>query len=112
MNTKNTFAIRLKELREINEISQYKLADALNLSRSVLSNYEQGIREPDFNTLRLIANYFNVSIDFLLGESEIKERLLSREEMKKYANLLKQIENIKGFDVNKIGTFDREDVHF
>ena len=43
------------------------LAAKLHLAPSTLSNYAQGIREPDYDTLRRIADYFGVSIDYLLG---------------------------------------------
>jgi len=99
---KTIFALRLKELREVKEISQYKLAEILNLSRSVLSNYEQGIREPDFKTVRLLANYFNVSTDYLLGVSEVKHLFLSQEEMKYYSGILSQINDIKELNIEQI----------
>jgi len=61
------FRIRLKELREQKEISQYKFADDLKLSQSTIGNWEAGKREPNFDTLIKIAQYFNVSVDYLLG---------------------------------------------
>lgn len=57
----------LKELLEQHNLSQKQLAESLNMSPSALSNYIQGIREPDYNTLILIANYFDVTTDFLLN---------------------------------------------
>ena len=43
------------------------LAAKLHLAPSTLGNYVQGTREPDYDTLRRIADYFGVSIDYLLG---------------------------------------------
>lgn len=57
----------LKELLEQHDITQKQLAEALDMSPSALSNYIQGIREPDYNTLIRIASYFHVTTDFLLG---------------------------------------------
>ena len=67
------FPKRLKELRTEKDISQEELGSMLNLSKSTISLYESGKRESDFNTLNKIAQYFNVSTDYLLGNSDIRE---------------------------------------
>lgn len=61
------FSERLKNLRKAKKLSQYELAERLGFSRGKLANYEQGTREPDFETLETIANFFDVSTDYLLG---------------------------------------------
>lgn len=66
------FSERLKELRDELNISQYKLSKDLNLSRSAISAYELNKRQPDFEILERIADYFNVSIDYLIGRSNSK----------------------------------------
>ena len=48
------------------DITQKELGARLNIAPSTLSGYVQGAREPDFATLKLIADYFDVSIDYLL----------------------------------------------
>ena len=58
--------IRIKELREKKNITQLKLAVDLNLNQNTLSRYETGEREPSYDVLIKIADYFNVSIDYLL----------------------------------------------
>ena len=58
--------MRLKELRRTKGISQLKLALDLNTNQNTLSRYETGEREPGINELILIADYFNVSVDYLL----------------------------------------------
>lgn len=63
---------RLKELREAKRISQQKLALDLVLSQASISKYEIGLAEPDVNTIIKLANYFGVSIDYLLGNSNSK----------------------------------------
>ncbi len=60
------FNERLRYLIDCEE-SNSKTLHKLCLSASTLSNYTQGIREPDYDTLRRIADYFGVSIDYLLG---------------------------------------------
>ncbi|MBE6691187.1 MAG: helix-turn-helix transcriptional regulator [Ruminococcaceae bacterium] len=62
--------MRLKELRKQRGISQLKLAMDLNMNQNSISRYETGEREADYNTLILFADYFNVSIDYLLGRTD------------------------------------------
>ncbi|HLV09368.1 MAG TPA: HD domain-containing phosphohydrolase [Halanaerobiales bacterium] len=69
------FAERLKKLRREEQIRQIDLADYLGFSRSTITNYEQGIRFPSMDILCRIADYFNVSLDYLLGRSDIKENI-------------------------------------
>ena len=57
----------LKELLEQHNLSQKRLAESLDMSPSALSNYIQGTREPDYITLIRIADYFDVTTDFLLN---------------------------------------------
>lgn len=63
------FARILQDLREDRDISRKDLATVLNISVSTLGMYEQGRREPNIDMLIKIANYFDVSIDFLVGRS-------------------------------------------
>lgn len=63
------FGQNLAKLRKERSLSQYKLAEFMNLSRGQIANYEQGSREPDFNTLEKFADFFDVSTDYLLGRS-------------------------------------------
>ena len=69
MSVKNTFGKRLKLLRECLFLSQYELAKVLNVSPSAVGMYEQGRRSPSLDTLVMIANYFDVSIDYFVGRS-------------------------------------------
>lgn len=57
----------LKKLRNNHNLTQQDLSLQLNISQQVYSRYEKGSREPDFETLIKIADYFNVSLDYLLG---------------------------------------------
>ena len=66
--------MRLKSLRKEKQISQLKLALDLNMSQNTISRYETGEREPGFNELINIANYFNVSIDYLLEQTDNPKR--------------------------------------
>lgn len=63
------FKTVLKKLRKAANLTQEQLADALGITRSRLGMYETGQREPDFETLEAIADYFNVDIDYLMGRT-------------------------------------------
>ena len=58
--------MRLKQLRESRGISQLKLAMDLSMNQNSISRYETGARQADYATLIRFADYFNVSIDYLL----------------------------------------------
>ena len=60
-------ASRLKELRNQKNITQEELANHLSIPRGTYAHYELGKREPDYNMLLRIANFFDVSTDYLLG---------------------------------------------
>lgn len=62
--------MRLKELRKAKGISQLKLALDLNTNQNTISRYETGEREPGISELIKIADYFNVSVDYLLRRTE------------------------------------------
>lgn len=66
--------MRLKELRKKRNISQLKLAMDLQLNQNTISRYETGTREADYSTLIKIADYFDVSIDYLLERTDNPER--------------------------------------
>ena len=62
--------VRLKILREKRNISQLKLAMDLDLNQNAISRYESGAREADYKTLVRLADYFNVSVDYLLERTD------------------------------------------
>ena len=63
---------KLKELRKERKISQLKLAIDLNMNQNSISRYENEERQADYATLIRLADYFNVSVDYLLGRTENK----------------------------------------
>jgi transcriptional regulator with XRE-family HTH domain len=64
------FKVRLRMLRESKGMTQEDLAKALNISRSRLASYEQGQREPGFELLEEIADFFNVDMNYILGKED------------------------------------------
>ncbi|AEE96927.1 helix-turn-helix domain-containing protein [Mahella australiensis] len=61
---------RLVELRKERKMTQEELANVLGISRSALSLYETDKRQPDFQTICRLADFFNVSVDYLLGRTD------------------------------------------
>lgn len=59
----------LASIRKELHFTQQEIADYLGISRQAYSNYESGKREPDYETLLKLGEYFNCSIDYLLGSS-------------------------------------------
>ena len=66
------FGDRLKILRNEKGMTQSDLAKLLDISPSTIGMYEQGRRDPDTKTLKFLAEYFDVSIDYLLGRVNVK----------------------------------------
>ena len=62
--------MRLKQIRKAKGISQLKLAMDLNTSQNTISRYETGEREPGIRELIQLADYFHVSVDYLLERTE------------------------------------------
>lgn len=87
------FKYRLKELRKRWGLTQAELADQLGISRPTLTKYEQGEREPDYTTLKKIADYFNISTDYLLGRTNF-EKATAIQKIVEMSGLLKKIEEI------------------
>lgn len=61
---------KLKKLRKEKNISQLKLALDLNMNQNAISRYENMEREADYETLIKFADYFEVSLDYLLGRTD------------------------------------------
>lgn len=66
----DTFNTRIKQLREDKGLTQEELAKALGIARPTLASWEIGRREPDFETTTKIADFFGVSVDYLLGRTD------------------------------------------
>lgn len=61
------FADRLKQLRKEKNLTQIQLAQIFNVANGTIAMWETGKREPDFDTIGRLADYFKVSIDYLMG---------------------------------------------
>jgi HTH-type transcriptional regulator, competence development regulator len=101
---------KLIELRKDKKLRQEDIAKILGIARTTYAMYEQGNREPDFDTLNKIADYFEVTIDHLLGrEEKVKTKEDSLEEVNK---LVKEygIEQFGFFDIEKWKDLSSEDI--
>ena len=76
MEVRAMFQIKLKELRERGGYSQYSFAKAFGVAQSTVGNWEAGKREPNYETTQRLADFFKVSLDYLLGRTEESARIL------------------------------------
>ncbi len=89
---------RIKELRKIYNLNQTELAEKLNTTQQTISNWENGITDIDIDTLLLISNTFDLSVDYILGKTylTIGERI----KQLRVKNNLTQIEFAKIFKIS------------
>lgn len=62
--------MRIRELRKAKKVTMKELGNMIGVAESTMSLYETGKRKPDPETLSRLADYFNVSVDYLLGRDE------------------------------------------
>lgn len=65
----------LKVLRKQHNLSQQKLADILHISQQSVYKYENNITSPDLDTLIRMADFFNTSVDYIIGHTEISHKI-------------------------------------
>lgn len=91
----SNFADRFKQIRKENDITQAKLADALNVSQNAVFNWETGKREPSLNMLKKISEYFDVSLDYLLRGSVYEQADdISEDKPSSYPGLEKKVSEL------------------
>jgi len=77
----NFFGERLRELRKESGLRQDELAENLNFARATISYYETGARIPDIQKISIIADFFDVSVDYMLGRTNVKRFITTSEEV-------------------------------
>lgn len=102
-----SFGNRLKQLRLSKSLTQQQLADILKLSKANISKYESNSVEPNIETLKLLSSMFNVSIDYLLGQTEKPLNIISKKSQTqtldiKKGHLLKNYEKLNDDGKNKL----------
>jgi len=95
------FSNVLKKLRLQDNLTQAELADKLKISKSSVSMYENGAREPDFETLELIADFFNVDMNYLLGHPTTIAASRYDDKADWTEDELQDIENFKNYVLSK-----------
>ena len=76
------FKVKLKELRENKNISQYQLAERIHVSRGAISKWERGIGIPSECNLEALCDYFEVSEEYLLDRNDLYQELNKIEKIK------------------------------
>ncbi len=105
------FNENLKELRSAHGLSQKDVASMLGVDRTTYTKYETGDNQPDIKTVKKIADFFNVSVDYMLGRDEKKNDIptdvtLSEKDLKK---IKKESNRLRGLIMASLGvTFDDE----
>ena len=70
----DTFGNRLKSLRQLNNLTQKQMASKFKITERAYQRYEGDQSTPHYNTLIALADFFNVSLDYLVGRSDNPER--------------------------------------
>ena len=98
------FQERLKSMRLEAKLTQKELAEKLKIGQNTYSYWEKGIRKPVGENLNKLANFFNVSTDYLLGNSNIKDQKQFEEDLEK------SLDTFKSFDGKPMYDEDREKI--
>lgn len=87
--------MRLKDLREDRDLKQSDVAKILNISQVSYGRYELGISEPTIESLIKLADFYNVSLDYLVGRSKTKENyvLVPEDLFVKLTSVIKEIDS-------------------
>ena len=88
------FYQRLKDLKEDADITQKQAADLIGVSMNHYGKYERGETDIPFEKAIILANYYNVSLDYLAGRTNIKNPISDKSQLLKIAELFKQLNSI------------------
>ena len=89
--------LRLREIRKESGISLKKLGEIIGVAESTMSLYENEKRQPDYETLKKLADYFNVTTDYLLGREE-SPKIIGKDEKEIEKIIENTIENLSNTD--------------
>lgn len=85
---------RIRELRIAAGKSQAELADVIGVNKQAISQYERNVRFPRREILEALADYFNVSVDYLIGKTEVSPLLITPDEHR-ILELYRRLDNYK-----------------
>ena len=97
------FPERIKELRNEAKFTQKQIAEKLDMPQSLYSNLERGIKQANQKRLKQFSDFYNVSTDYLLGNTDIKSKTLE-------TDLNKTLDTVRSFDGKPITDADRETI--
>ena len=101
---------RIKQLREQNKMNQSELASFLGVSQGTLSNWERGTHEPDSKSLIMLAQKFNVTVDYILGQKPQAASLYNAQNIKN-SNLVQGSGNLlNGSNENDVLSVDESEL--
>ncbi len=109
------FSDRIKELRSEYNLTLDELAEELNISKSTISRYENNIRIPNADFVKKVSEFFNVSSDYILGKTNIKNphtgNMYEFDSTEEAINFILEnniIIDVEGFDLNKLNSKEKE----
>lgn len=106
------FYQRLRDLREDKDLSQTEIANVIKTSQSYYAQYESGKRAIPFDRIIELANYYNVSIDYIAGRTNDKKGLTRSELSEKETALIKNYRELtekqQGMILGRIETYQEE----
>lgn len=103
----STFGYRFKTLRKEKDLTQRELVEDFNrkynydFNRPAISNYEHNRRIPETEALKAFADYFNVSVDYLLGISDNRTDTGTRDKNYKVIKAIVERLNLEGYEINE-----------
>lgn len=102
------FSVRLKNLRKSKNLSQFDLAQILEVSQRIISNWEKGEANPQWNMYEKIALFFNVSINFLFGIDDETQKIINAYKEKKFEDIRQNKDDFETYTFNKLNNEFRE----
>ena len=96
------FGIRFKEERKKKNLTQQDLATLFHLDKSSISKYENGHQRPEMETLINICDYFGVSVEYLVGQTDKREKNINKTDVNNITNLI-EIDNNKMVKIPVLG---------
>ncbi len=94
--------LRYKDIREDRDLFQQEIADILKINRISYIRYEQGLRQMPINKLIILADFYNTSIDYLIGETDNKERYKKLHTIKPKIKYLRELKKLSQEDIAKV----------
>lgn len=83
------FSTKLRKLRKKNGLTQLELSEKLGIGQSTIGMYESNIRKPSYEVIKKIANYFNVTVDYLINDDI--EDLENKDDLSEFAKNIKKL---------------------